>query len=131
MTSYRLKTEHHRQQALEDLRTVSLPARMELHEGDDRSLEQNRLSWVLYGRIGKHHGLTPEEAHRLCKLRYGVPILRRDSEDFDETYRRVIEPLDYRDQLRAMSLFDVSSVMTVAQMTEYLDTIQRERAEAA
>lgn len=131
MTSYRVKNEHQRRALLEDIEAAPLPFRAEVNEGDDRSLEQNRLSWVLYGRIGKHHGMTPEEAHRLCKLRYGVPILRRDSEDFDETYRRVVEPLGYRDQLRAMSLFEVSSVMTVAQMTEYLDTIQRERVEAA
>ena len=69
---------------------------------------------------------SPEDAHCRCKLEQGVPILRRDSEDFRGTYDRVLKPLPYEHKLRAMRLIEITSVMTVKQMTEYLDAVFRE-----
>ena len=123
-----IRDEYMRDEAIATLRTVSLPCRMEIREGSDRSLEQNRTAWMHYGEIAKHHGMTPEEAHRLCKLRYGVPILRRDSEEFEATWTRIAIPLSDADQLRIVGLIDVTSVMTVAQMGEYIDTYYREQS---
>jgi len=123
-----IRTEPQRQAAIEAIQSASLPCRMELREGADRSLDQNRTSWLWYGEIAKHDGLTVERAHRLCKLRYGVPILRRDSEEFEETWQRVAVPLSEADQLRIVGIIDVTSVMTVKQMAEYLDTVYREQS---
>jgi len=124
---YAIRTEPQRAEAIRALESASLPCRMELREGADRSLEQNRLAFLHYGEIGKHYGLSVDEAHRLCKLRYGAPILRRDSEEFEDTWQRVIAPLDHEDQMRAMGLIDVTSIMTVRQMGEYLDTMYRDQ----
>ena len=123
------RTETQRETALESVRNASLPFRIEIREGYDRSIEQNRLAFLHYGQIGKHYGLDVDEAHRLCKLRYGVPILRRDSEEFEETWLRLIEPRPHEDQMRAMALIDVTSIMTVKQMGEYLDTLYRDQSQ--
>ena len=124
--NYRIRTERQRSTALADLQAIPLPARMELHTGDDRSAEQNRLMWRWLQIIGGALGMSTEEAHRLCKLTIGVPILRRDSEDFCATYDRLIKPMQYEDKLAAMDLIDVTSIMRVSQMQEFLDTVQRE-----
>lgn len=125
---YRLRSERDRSCALTDLQAIALPARMELHTGDDRSAEQNRLMWRWLHIIGTELGMSIEEARRLTKLTIGVPILRRDSEDFCVTYDRLIKPMQYEDKLAAMDLIDVTSIMRVRQMQEFLDNLQMEYA---
>lgn len=94
----------------------------------DRSLAQNRLSHRWYGERAEQQGTTPEHEHSSAKLRYGCPILIASDADFAEVYRRAIEPLDYERRLIAMRYFPVTRLMTVAQMTKYLETIERESA---
>lgn len=130
MTSYRIRNEHQRRALLEDIEAAPLPFRAEVNEGDDRSLEQNRLAFKWYGEIAKQRHMSPDEAHRRCKLRYGVPILCRDSEDFCGTYERVLAPLPDPLRLEAMDLIEVTRLFTVAQMSEFLDTVYREQAMA-
>ena len=69
---------------------------------------------------------TINEIREDWKLRHGVPILRRDDEGFRDTYDRVLKPLPFEEKLKFMRIFSVSSLMTVKQMQEYLDSIQRE-----
>ena len=125
MTAYRVRDEHQRQVMLTDLQSMPLPFRADVRQGEDRSLEQNRLMWRWLSIIGTHAGQTSEEIHREAKLTVGVPILRRDSEDFCRTYDRCIKPLDYERKLEAMDLIDVTSIMSVRQMTEFLDELAR------
>lgn len=109
---------------------LSLPFTVEWSAGRDRSLEQNRLQFQWAREAAEQRGdVTPDEVRRDWKLRHGVPILREASASFRETYDRVLRPLPFEDKLRAMSLVEVSSLMTVRQMVQYLDTIQRECAE--
>jgi hypothetical protein len=82
--------------------------------------------WRWLSIIGTHQGQTSEEIHREVKLRIGVPILRRDSEAFCETYDRLIKPMSYEEKIAAMDLIDVTSILTVKQMTELLDEISRQ-----
>jgi len=131
--NYRVRDEHQRQTLLEDVRGMPLPFRADLHAGEDRSLAQNRLSHLWYSEIARAGALDPqfhptgrpteEAAKRECKLRCGVPILRRDSEAFAEVYDRVLKPLPIEDKCAAMSLISVSSVLTVSQMAEYMNRI--------
>lgn len=138
MTSYRIRTESQRDTAIADLRATELPARMELHTGDDRSQEQNRLSWLWYGELARSGHLDPqwhpvrkldaEDAHRECKLRCGVPILREVSEDFRATYDRLLRPLPEADKCEAMKLISITSLLTVPQMVRYLDSVWQKYA---
>ncbi len=109
---------------------LSLPFTVEWSAGRDRSLEQNRLQFQWAREAADQRGdVTPDEVRRDWKLRHGVPILREASASVRETYDRVLRPLPFEDKLRAMSLVEVSSLMTVRQMVQYLDTVQRECAE--
>jgi hypothetical protein len=94
----------------------------------DRSGKQNRLSWLWYGELAKANGTSPEYEHNFCKLRYGCPILIAASEEFSRVYHDIIAPLPYMKKLEAMEFIDVTSIMNITQMTEYLNTIERENA---
>lgn len=65
-----------------------------------------------------------EEYRGICKLHCGVPILRRDSEEYKEKYDRIIKPMQYWDKVEAMMVpldFPVTRAMSKDQMQEYLD----------
>ena len=98
----------------------------------DRSVEINAVSHGWYNKVSKM--LQEDSALRVkgfCKLHFGVPILRTDPE-FCSLYDRVFKPMDYETKLEIMStpgLFDVTSLMKVDQMTQYMTDIQRHYAE--
>jgi hypothetical protein len=100
-----------------------------ISKGRARSLSQNALMWMMYGEIARHMGLTPEEAHCMCKLEYGVPILRAESERFRCFYDAHVKRLPYQSKLRAVEFISISSVMTKDQATQYIETIVRAFAE--
>ena len=94
-----------------------------------RSLAQNRLAWIWYGGIEEEMGEEAGWGHSFCKLTIGVPILRRDSESFRAFYDKVVKPLPYAEKLIGIENVDITSRLNTAQMTEYLETIQRKFAE--
>jgi len=106
------------------------PFTVEWRQGKDRSLDQNALMWKWAVEAALQRGdMQPDEVQREWKLRYGVPILREDSEDFRDIYDKMIRPRSYEDKIEAMRIIDVTSIMTVKQMTTFLDTVQRECAQ--
>jgi hypothetical protein len=94
-----------------------------------RSLDQNALQWKWYGEIAAAMPDTPEWAHCYCKLHFGIPILRRDSDRFRAVYDRYLKPLMYEQKMRVVELISVTSLFTVPQATEYMDAIVRYAAE--
>ncbi|MFV1689992.1 hypothetical protein VWZ40_00885 [Phaeobacter sp. JH20_21] len=70
---------------------------------------------------------THEEVRAYCKLHFGVPILRAENEAFRQSYDRTMRPLDYETKLAAMKNLDipVTRLMTVKQMTAFMDEMQR------
>lgn len=107
------------------------PFTVDVTDGRDRSVEQNRLSHKWYKEITDQTGEAVEDVRARCKLEIGVPILREGSEAFRETYDRLIRPLDYVDKLELIKATDmpVTRLMNVAQMTEYMDEVFRRHAE--
>lgn len=100
--------------------------RVEVVPGKCRSLEQNRLQRLWLQEAGKQGDMSAEEYRGYCKLRLGVPILRRDSEVFREQYDRIIKPLPYEDKLQMMMEpldFPITRLMSKNQKTEYLDAM--------
>lgn len=90
-----------------------------------RSLDANSLSHVWYAEIAKQMGdHTAHEYKLICKLHHGVPILRRESEEFREFYNRFFLKLTYEEKLDAMKWLSVSSTMSKEQMSEYMTAIQ-------
>lgn len=95
----------------------------------DRSLAQNRLSFIWYKERAEQQGTTPEYEHRLCKLRYGCPLLLAVDEDFARVFMQVVEPLDYEDRIKAMKYIPVTRSLNVTQMSDYLSAIEQESAQ--
>lgn len=97
---------------------------------DKRSLDQNALKEVWYRDIAKcRQDVSVNEVRRECKLKHGVPILRRDSEINNWLYQKSLDLLPYEKQLILMdekSGFAVTSAMSTAQMQEYLNEVNLE-----
>jgi Mlc titration factor MtfA (ptsG expression regulator) len=108
-------------------RGFTLPMTFEWTPGRDRSLEQNRLQFLWAREAAEQLGdRTTDEVRCDWKLRHGVPIMREDSPEFQETYDTLIRPLTFEQKLKAMQIIEVTSLMKVRQMVRYLDTVQRE-----
>lgn len=98
--------------------------------GRDRSLDQNALSHAWYEQIGQATGDTAEAVKRRCKMLYGVPILRADCADFSAWCMAALDPLGYENRIEAMKWVDITSLMTLDQMTRYLTAVQVAHAQA-
>ena len=94
----------------------------------DRSIEQNRLQFKWATEVAAQcQDRSIEEVRNDWKLRHGVPILRRDDAGFREFYDTGLKHLPtFEQKLVAMRYVPISSLMSVHQMQEYLDLIQRE-----
>lgn len=100
--------------------------------GKSRSLEQNRLQQLWHLEAAQQlRDEDAEDKRAYCKLHFGVPILRAESETFRAEYDRVVRPLDYATKLALMKTpfdFPVSRLMTVKQTTRYLDAVYQHYA---
>ena len=110
------------------LRGRKLPITVTWTQGAPRSTAQNRLAQRWFTDIATQLGdQTHEDVRAECKLRFGVPILRAENEAFKVSYDRVIKALTYEQKLEAVKAFDlpVTRLMTVKQMTAFMDEMQR------
>lgn len=110
------------------LRGRKLPITVTWTQGAPRSTAQNRLAQRWFTDIATQLGdQTHEDVRAECKLRFGVPILRAENEVFRLSYDRVIKALPYEQKLDAIKAFDlpVTRLMTVKQMTAFMDEMQR------
>ena len=99
--------------------------RIVIKEGTGRSLSQSALSHVWYEQIARElREDTPLGVKCFCKLHYGVPIMRAESEEFRELYDLVIKSLTYERKLAAMSAWPVTSLMSKDQLSQYLTAMQ-------
>lgn len=99
--------------------------RVTFKTGKARSLDQNGISHVWYEQIARE--LREDTALGVkcyCKLHLGVPILRAEDEEFRDLYDQVIRPLPYERKLLAMRAWPVTSLMTKAQLSQYLEAMQ-------
>lgn len=101
------------------------PMKVTVRHGKDRSLHQNALSHAWYEQLSRELPDDTAEGWKcFCKLHVGVPILRRDDEDFRAAYDASIKAMAYETKLKAMRILPVTSVMTTAQLTEYLEEVR-------
>ena len=90
---------------------------------------QNKLAQRWFTDIARHFGdVTHEDVRADCKLRFGVPIMRRDSEPFRASYDPIMKHQTYEAKVAAIKAWDlpVTRLMGVKQMTEFMDAVQRE-----
>lgn len=127
MSSRVINNEEDRQLLLRWLAGHALPMTVDVTKGRRRSVEQNKLQRLWLNEIAEQLGdQTPEEVRGYCKLRFGVPILRAESELFCEKYDRLIKPMAYETKIEMMMEpldFPVTRLMRTSQKTRYLDAI--------
>jgi len=110
------------------LHTRKLPLTVTIIAGAKRTDPQNRLIQKWNGDITEQRGDTDfEDVRAENKLRFGVPILRRDDEAFRVTYDETFRPFPYEVKVRLFRQLDpaITRRMTVKQLSEYCDTMQR------
>lgn len=130
--AHRIVTSEHELAALGKLLGgLKLPITVEWRQGRDRSLAQNRLQFDWAREVAEQLGdRTADEVRCDWKLRHGVPIMREDSEAFRATYDEILKPLPFEQKVRMMQMVSVTSLMSVPQMSRYLDAVQRECLQA-
>ena len=104
------------------------PFTVQVLAGLNRTSEQNKLQrlWMKEAAEQLDAGYTAENLRGFCKLHFGVPILRRDSEEFRTGYDRIIRPHSYEDKLLMMQEpfdFGVTRLMNTRQKHEYLNAV--------
>lgn len=93
----------------------------------DRSVDQNAMFYALYRDISaQQEDKSQLEVKRICKLHYGIGILKGADPEWAEWYDRAIKPMDYEDKLFLVTDLPVTSRFTKEQATEYIDTILSE-----
>lgn len=110
------------------LHTRKLPLTVTIIAGAKRSDAQNRLIQRWNGEIAEQRGdMSFEEVRAENKLRFGVPILRRDDPAFMATYDATFRPLPYEAKMKLFVALDpaITRNMTTKQLSEYCDTLQR------
>ena len=100
-------------------------------EGEEtRRDRQNRLAFLWYKDIAQQiEDHTVEEARAISKLHCGVQLLVNQEEAFREQWQRLIrDRFTYEEKLELMlepADYPVTRIMSVKQMTGYLDRMQR------
>lgn len=106
------------------------PFTVEWRKGADRSHDQNRTMWMWAGEVSHQLGdQTADEVQREWKLTIGVPILRSENESFREFYDQALRPRTYEQKLAAMAFVPITSIMTVPQMSAFMDAVLRRCSE--
>lgn len=94
-----------------------------------RSLDQNALAAVWYEQMEREDLQDDKLGHKCyCKLHHGVPILRAEDADYRAFYDGAIKGLSYKKKLSAMKYLPVTSLMTVDQLSRYLEAVQDDYA---
>jgi hypothetical protein len=127
MTTRVCETSLDLEDAIKLIRSRPLPLTLNILKGKHRSSQQNHLQRMWLNEAAEQLGeYTAEEYRAYCKLHFGVPIMRMESEDFMESYDRIIKPHSYEDKLEMMAVpldFPVTRLMTTKQLTQYLDAM--------
>jgi len=112
------------------LATLDKPFTVTWSKGEDRSHQQNKTMWMWAGEMASQLGdRSAADVQVDWKLRHGVPILRADSHEFRAFYDSALKPRTYEQKLAAMAFVPVTSIMTVPQMLQFMDAVQREALE--
>jgi len=100
--------------------------RVSVKTGKDRSLSQNALEHTWFNQIANElREQTALQVKAECKLNYGVPILRAENEEFRTFSNMALRHLTHEQRLEAINFIPISSIMTVDQLSQFLNAIQK------
>ena len=114
-------------QAINLMRSRGYPVTVSIRKGAVRTVEQNKLQRMWLNEAAEQLGdQTSEYLRGYCKLTIGVPIMREASEEFRESYDRIIKPHTYEEKIEMMMEpldFPVTRLMKTKEKAEYLDRL--------
>lgn len=94
-------------------------------DGSPRSLDQNAISHAWYAQLADELREFDDLGWKcFCKLHFGVPILRAEDAEFRSFYDAGLKGLSYEQKISAMKFVPVTSLMTKAQLSKYLEAMQ-------
>lgn len=105
-----------------------LPVTVTVTAGAGRRPLQNRLVQRWFSDVSRQLGDHDREYIRAdCKVTFGVPILRAENEAFCLSWDESFGQLNFEAQRRAVKNLDVpvTRLMTVKQMTAFMDAMQQ------
>jgi hypothetical protein len=113
------------------LQSRQMPLTVHITQGEDRSGAQNRLAFDWYRQAAEQLGdRTTADVRAHCKLYHGVKMLHAENEAFRLSWNRLIKDrFTLTEKLELMLPphdYPVTRLMTVKQMTRYLDAIHGE-----
>lgn len=122
----RVETDYDRKQLVRFIENREMPFTVTITDGKSRTNDQNRLQMQWCNDVSVQTGDKFEDVRAQFKLLFGVPILRKDNEAFRDQYDKTVKPLPYETKIDLMKEpidFPVTRLMTVRQLTAYLDEI--------
>jgi hypothetical protein len=103
-----------------------MPMTVTVIKGAKRSTAQNSTAEAWYGQIAQADGFSQGEAKVECKMRFGLPIMKRDRPDWIEKWSPIYSVFEYEKQRIVFEFIPMTSLFTTKQMAEYMTAIQRE-----
>jgi hypothetical protein len=115
------------------LKSRSLPMTVHITAGEDRTGQQNALAFRWFAEAAEQLGdRTASDVRAHCKLDHGVSMLHAENPAFREQWDRLIrDRFTYEEKLALMLPphdYPVSRIMTVKQMSRWMDAIHAEYA---
>ena len=114
---------------LKELRELPWPFTAIIGKDKRRSNAMNRTIHKWFAEVAKHYGDRSEaEVKAECNLIYGVPIKRRDDEEWASAFGYLFDSLNRPSKIKAIRVLDVPVTrdMTVRQLGEYMDQMSRD-----
>ena len=115
-----------------ELGSQVFPFTINVSKDKRRSLAMNRTIHKWFGEIARHYRDRSEaEVKAECNLVYGVPIKRRDDEEWSAAFGYIFDALNKPSKVKALRVLDipVTRDMTVKQLGEYMDQMFRDYRE--
>lgn len=119
---------------LNSTNTDALPVTVSMKKGADRSVDQNALAFKWCQEVAdQREDMDASDVRADCKLNIGVKMLHAENEDFREQWNRLIRGRFKYEELLLLMVpphdYPVTRIMTVKQMSRYLDAIYKRYTE--
>lgn len=129
MTTYRVRDRSDLSAVRYHLERREFPYAVTVTAGEKRTDAMNRTIHKWFSQIATHYGdrdILDVKAD--CNLRYGRPILVRDDREWSTAFGVIFGRLDHALTRRIVRTLDVPFTrrMTVKQLCEYMDMMQRD-----
>lgn len=126
MTTRLIKTDQQRDLVVKYIQNRKLPFSVDITDAEIRTSKQNALQHMWLRELEDQGDHTAEEYRGICKLHFGVAIMKAESLEWAEKYDRIIKPLDYEQKLEMMMEpmdFPVTRLMSPKGAMQYLNKI--------